>query len=179
MFAVLLLHCPVIASGMTESQPQEPLMMYKNSDAHFSIKIPSVATEKSSGSNRIVWEYAPFESSDTADTSTEPPVTIRINYIFLGVAINPEEYINILQESKKNDGMEVSPASIKNGKGFSYKSSSKDSNDDIGSVYLVAVSGEGWVCTTTIMAKWTVLKKELGRAKEIFDSFEFQLPGKK
>jgi hypothetical protein len=138
--------------------------VYRNNKAHFTIKVPAGASIVGEESSRIAWTFVPWG---------DVLISLRINWVFIGVSIDSDEYIAILQESKKNEGMEVSPANIGNGKGFFYEAKAKKSDDDQQNLYLVAASRKGWICTLTASAKWSVLKKELKIIREIMQSFEF------
>jgi hypothetical protein len=138
--------------------------VYHNDRAHFSLKIPASASKAGEESSRIVWTFAPWG---------DVLISLRVNWVSIGVSIDSEEYISILQESKKNEGMEISAANITNGRGFIYEPKAKKSDDDKRNLYLVAASRKGWICTITASGKWAVMKKELKTIDEIMQSFEF------
>lgn len=170
-------------SSFGDDQPYDSFVIYKNSDAHFIMKIPSIAVEKNVTNNRVVWEYLPVDSDlnmeDPAASSSATPITIRVNYVFIGVAIDFDEYIRILQKVKTDEGFDVNSVSVKNGRGFTYRNIKKSVSDEVGSIYLVAVSDDGWVCTVTILGKMLLLKKESQTTNNILESFEFLSSHKK
>jgi len=131
------------------------------------ISLPSSVVLKSEASGRTVWNYS---------TSDNMIVTLRLNYIYIGININPDEYLKILFDSKKNEGIEPQWQNMKGGRSFTYEVRSGKTDDDLVNFYLVAISERGWLCTTTVMGRMACLKKEPGLVKAIFDSFEYFNP---
>lgn len=202
---ILITGCMSLSPLCAGELPDDAFKTYTNNDAHFSMKLPVSAVEKNSGTNRITWEYVPATTetpaakptdipaakptdtpaakpTDTtagaASPSVSPSIIIRINFVFPGIAIDSEEYIRILQDTKKSDGMKITPLEIKNGNGFIYRGDKKESDDDTGCIYFVAASREGWICTVSVVGKWSLLRREKETTRSVLQSFEF-LPVRK
>ena len=144
---------------------QDTFETFTHENACYTIKIPAGITDKSADPNRMLWNYYPSPSSS--------PLAIRVNHVFVGLSVDHGEYMNILEETKKNEGMEVRTVDIKNGKGFVYESKTRKSDDEQEALYLIALSEKGWICTVTVSGKGNVLKKEMAVARAVVDSFEF------
>ncbi|MGV8121726.1 MAG: hypothetical protein AB2L14_18345 [Candidatus Xenobiia bacterium LiM19] len=153
-----------------DTEENDCVIIYRNTAASFLISLPSSVVLKSETSGRAVWNYSTVDNLN---------VTLRLNYIYIGINVNPDEYLKILFDSKKNEGIEPQWQNIKGGKGFTYEIHSGKTDNDLVSFYLVAISERGWLCTTTAMGRMSVLKKEPKLFTTIFDSFEyFTSPGK-
>ncbi|MDQ7824630.1 MAG: hypothetical protein RDV48_17645 [Candidatus Eremiobacteraeota bacterium] len=134
------------------------------------LKIPQSAVLESSSPGRMLWQY---------ETDINGKISFRLNCIFLGVDVKHEEYITILMESKKNEGLEPREAAIAGGRGFTYETRQKKSDEEITNTYLVALSPGGWICTVTASGKSAVLKRELPLVTTVLQSFEFLRTEKK
>jgi hypothetical protein len=145
--------------------------IFTDQDASYSVTIPREVTERSTDPNRITWTVLPVGASS--------PLSVRINHIFIGVAISHDEYMSILEESKRNEGMETQKVDVKNGRAFVYETKARRSDDETQTVYMVALSDKGWICTLTFTGKGSVLKKERSFIKSVMDSFEFLADKKK
>lgn len=168
LFTLML--APPSAPVNADTGENDLFTIYRNTTAGFLISLPSSVVLKSETSGRAVWSYSTVDNLN---------VTLRLNYIYIGINVNPDEYLKILFDSKKNEGIEPQWQNIKGGKGFTYEIHSGKTDNDLVNFYLVAISERGWLCTTTAMGKMSVLKKEPKLFTTIFDSFEyFTSPGK-
>jgi|GEM_PF-2044048 len=158
----LMLSAAQSSADVTES---ESPVIYNSETAGFSVTLPASVTLKNESSGRVVWNY------DAGDDLT---ITIRLNYIYIGVNMDPDEYLKILFDCKKNEGIEPQWKDIKGGRAFTYEVRSGKTDEDLINYYLIAISGKGWLCTTTVMGKGSAMKKEPGLFKDVFDSFEYR-----
>lgn len=138
--------------------------VFTNSQAKFFLNIPSSYLEKSKDESRIVFQSGSDETG---------LIILKINYVYIGVNMDYGEYIKILADSKKSEGMEPQTINIKGGNGFTYEARTKKNDEDINSIYLIALSNQGWICTLTFTGKWSALKKEYSQIQEIIQSFQF------
>ncbi len=164
IFLFTFMLAPSVTKVNADTADVELANPYRNMTAGFVISLPSTVVLKNESPGRVVWNYSPGEDLN---------ITLRLNYIYIGVNINPDEYMMILFDSKKNENIEPQWQQVNGGKGFTYEVRSGKTDDDLVNLYLVAISERGWLCTTTVMGKWSVMKKELKLFKKIFDSFEY------
>jgi hypothetical protein len=168
--ACLLLFLSSPPWAQNENSPEE-YEIFSCHDASYSLLIPRAVSEKSISASRVSWNYlAPGSTS---------PLSIRINNVFIGISISHDEYMSILEESKRNDGLETRKVKMENGRAFTYESKAKKSDDETQDVYLVALSEKGWICTLTFSGKCAILKRERPVITRIMESFQFVVDRKK
>jgi len=139
--------------------------LFSSEDNIYTVMVPRGVSEKSVLSGRVLWNYlAPGSTS---------PLVIRIHHDFIGLSISQDEYMNILEESKKSDGMETQKVAMENGRAFAYESKAKKGEDDARAVYLVALSERGWLCTLTFSGRNTIITRERPLIARIINSFHF------
>jgi len=160
----LLLMLSAAPSSADETESGSPVI-YNSEAAGFSVTLPPSVTLKNESSGRVVW------SCNAGDDLT---ITIRLNYIYIGVNMDPDEYLKILFDCKKNEGIEPQWKDIKGGRAFTYEVRSGKTDEDLINYYLIAISEKGWLCTTTVMGKGSAMKKEPELFKDVFDSFEYR-----
>ncbi len=162
--ACLLLFLSSPQWAQNENSPEE-YELFSSHDASYSLMIPRSVSEMSTSASRVSWSYlAPGSTS---------PLSIRINNVFIGISISHDEYMSILEESKRNDAMEIQRVKMENGRAFTYESKAKKSDDETQDVYLVALSEKGWMCTLTFSGKSAILKRERPVITRIMESFQF------